>query len=162
MNYLHTPPTKIVRQFVNFRFIFPKMAASLFGLSLMVLSFTATISSLHSLEDSIWHSLQIGLVIKEFDFGTLTMVPRILSSFPLTSSNTIPIFHVDLGFLSINTTLVKLIVGWFLFVDVILWFSRSIFKYSFCHRSQKRFYDVTGLLRLKIYIVRNVYWFWVK
>ena len=111
MNYLHTPPTKIVRQFVNFRFIFPKMAASLFGLSLMVLSFTVTISSLHSLEDSIWHSLQIGLVIKEFDFGTLTMVPRILSSFPLTSSNTIPIFHVDLGFPSINTTLVKLIVG---------------------------------------------------
>ena len=44
MNYLHTPPTKIVRQFVNFRFIFPKMAASLFGLSLIVLSFTVTIS----------------------------------------------------------------------------------------------------------------------
>ena len=35
MNYLHTPPTKIVRQFVNFRFKFPKMAVSLFGLSLM-------------------------------------------------------------------------------------------------------------------------------
>ena len=44
MNYLHTSPTKIVRQFVNFRFIFPKMAASLFGLSLIVLSFTVTIS----------------------------------------------------------------------------------------------------------------------
>ena len=100
MNYLHTPPTKIVRQFVNFRFIFPGMAASLFGLSLIVLSFTVTISSLHSRKDSIWYSLQTGLVIKEFDFGTLTKAPQTLSSFPLMSSTTIPIFHVDLGFLS--------------------------------------------------------------
>ena len=100
MNYLHTRPTKIVRQFVNFRFILPKMAASLFSLSLIVVSFTVTISSLHSLKDSIWYSLQIGLVIKEFDFGTLTMAPQTLSSFPLMSSTTIPIFHVDLGFLS--------------------------------------------------------------
>ena len=100
MNYLHTPPTKIVRQFVNFRFILPRMAASLFGLSLIVLSFTVTISSLHSLKYSIWYTLQIGLVIKEFDFGTLTMAPQTLSSFPLMSSATIPIFHVDLGFLS--------------------------------------------------------------
>ena len=36
MNYLHTPHTKIFRQFVNFRFIFLKIAASLFGLSLIV------------------------------------------------------------------------------------------------------------------------------
>ena len=75
MNYLHTPPTKTVRQLVNFRFIFPKMAASLFGLPLIVLSFTVTISSLHSLKYSIWYSLQTGLVIKEFDFGTLTIWP---------------------------------------------------------------------------------------
>ena len=89
------------------------MAASLFGLFLIVLSFTVIISSLHSLKDSTWHRLQIGLVIKEFDFGTLTMAPQTLSSFPLMSSTTIPIFHVDLGFLSssINTTSFKLIVG---------------------------------------------------
>ena len=89
------------------------MAASLFGLFLIVLSFTVIISSLHSLKDSTWHSLQIGLVIKEFDFGTLTMAPQTLSSFPLMSSTTIPIFHIDLGFLSssINTTSFKLIVG---------------------------------------------------
>ena len=89
------------------------MAASLFGLSLIVLSFTVTLSSLHSLQDSIWYSLQIGLVIKEFDFGTLTMAPRTLSTFPLMSSTTIPIFYVDLGFLSssINTTSFKLIAG---------------------------------------------------
>ena len=75
MNYLHTPPTKIVRQFVNFRFTLSQMAAYLFGLSLIVLSFTVTISLLPSLKDSIWYNLQIALVIKEFDFGILTMAP---------------------------------------------------------------------------------------
>ena len=115
MNYLHTPPTKIVRKFVNFRFILPKMAASLFGLCLIVLSFTVTILSLPSLKDSIWYNLQIGLVIKEFDFADLGFQ-----------------IHADLGFLSfsINTMSFNFIVAWFLFLDVILWFSRSIFKYS--------------------------------
>ena len=113
MNYLHTPPTKIVCQFANFRFIFPKKAAHLFGLSLIVVSFAATISLLHSLKDSIWYSLHIGLVIKEFDFGTLTMAPQTLSSFPLMNFTTIPTFHVNLGFLSssVNATSFKLFVG---------------------------------------------------
>ena len=131
MNYLHTRPTKIVLQFVNFRFILPKMAASLFSLSLIVVSFTVTISSLHSLKDSIWYSLQIGLVIKEFDFGTLTVASRTLSSFPLMSLIRYPF------------------VGWFLFVDVILWFSCSILKYFLRHRSQKWFITLLTFLEWK-------------
>ena len=96
MNYLHTPPHQNCSSVCELSLYIPQNGCfpfrSFFNL---IIIYSYYFAALHSLKDSIWYNLQIGLVIEEFDFRTLTMTPQTLSSCPLMSSTTIPIFHVE-------------------------------------------------------------------